>query len=98
MRPVALHWCFEPLSEPADWLSDEPERPLCEEELGSVEDPLLLLPEEPLDELCACAPMIMHDALTAMILSSCFFIDPAFLGTVCLLPWKTTLLGVEFQQ
>lgn len=94
MRPVALHWCFEPywlwldlpLDEPywPDWLLDE---------LGSW-----LLDEEPLDELCACAPTIMHAAQNVIILSSWFFINPAFLGTVFCFPWKTTLLGAVFQQ
>ena len=60
-RPVALHRL--------DWLPEPYWLLLLD---GSV-DPLPL--DEPLDnELCACAPMTMHAAQIAIILSSCFFI------------------------
>jgi hypothetical protein len=63
MRPVGLN-CLPvhpDLSlELLDWL------------LGSAE--LLLLPELPLEELCAWAPSTRHAAQNTIILSSCFLI------------------------
>ncbi len=41
----------------------------------------LLLPELPLEELCACAPSVKHAAQNTTILSSCFFIT--CLSCVC---------------